>query len=418
MQEKEESCLHHHTRRMFIGSKLLISPLEAMFGLLILIFYKDLHATPLQMTLLVSIKPLVALLSFYGHLVIKEQPLRLKLFIASSTFLGILPCFFFPFIDNSWFFLASYALFVMAGRAAIPAWSEILKINLSSEARGKIFSQGASANYLVNLLIPLSISPLMDHYPGSWKWIFFSLALVQILNLLLLLSIQIRSFQHKKHAPKPTMTRSAIISPWRDAWSLIKERADFRHFQCAFMLGGAGLMVTHPVLPVFFQETLRITYTELTLATSLCKGVSFALFAPIWGRSIHRIPIQIFNSLFMLGAAIYGLLIIASAHEIVWLYIAYFMYGAVQAGSELSWNLSGPIFSGEKDSTLFTGVNVAMVGLRGCLFPFLGEILYLFSGTSTVFFTSSLLCLAGACYSLWSVRFIPQEKLLRQQTTF
>ena len=50
-------------------------------------------------------------------------------------------------------------------------------------------------------------------------------------------------------------------------------------------------------------------------------------------------------------------------------YAAYTMFGIMQAGSTLSWHLSGPIFSKEKDSTLFSGVSVAMVGLRGCIFP-------------------------------------------------
>lgn len=398
MQNLSNNCLHRHTRAIFVGNKLLISPLEAMFGMLALIFYRDLHATPLQMVLLVSVKPIVAIFSFYGRLFLQGGKVRFKTFIAAATILGVLPCLFFPFVENAWFFLLSYALFMMAGRAAIPVWSEVLKINLSSCVRGAIFSQGASATYLMNLCVPLVIAPFLDFYPGSWRWIFFVLGVIQVFNLTLLLSMQIRA------TPSHASSHAAfsLTAPWREGWDLLRKKANFRRYQYAFMLGGAGLMITHPVLPAFFQDTLRVSCTELSLAISFCKGVGFALVAPIWGKAIHRLPLGFFNALFMLGAAIYGIFLIASSYHLGCLYIGYFLYGIVQAGSELSWNLSGPIFSQNEESIPYTSVNVAMVGLRGCVFPFLGGWLYLQGGAEFVFLLSSGLCLAGAYYSIWS----------------
>ena len=182
----------------------------------------------------------------------------------------------------------------------------------------------------------------------------------------------------------------------------MRERTDCGQYRYAFTLGGAGLMITHPVLPAFFQDTLRVSCTELSLAISLCKGVGFALVAPVWGRAIHRLSLGVFNSYFMFGAALYSILLIASAYHLSYLYLGYFLYGMVQAGSELSWNLSGPIFSQQEESIPYTSVNVAMVGLRGCIFPFLGGLLYAEGGASFVFLLSSGLCLAGAYYSLCS----------------
>jgi hypothetical protein len=47
----------------------------------------------------------------------------------------------------------------------------------------------------------------------------------------------------------------------------------------------------------------------------------------------------------------------------------------MQAGSEMSWNLSGPIFARHEDSSTYTGVNVVTIGLRGCIAPPLGSLI-------------------------------------------
>ncbi len=159
-------------------------------------------------------------------------------------------------------------------------------------------------------------------------------------------------------------------------------------------------MIMHPVLPIFFKQNLQLSYTELTLATILCKSIAFAVTSPLWARWMNRIPIHMFNCYVTLFASIFAVFIIAADYQVGWLYLAYFIYGLMQAGSELSWNLSGPIFSKNNDSTLYTGVNVAMVGIRGAIAPFLGELIYLHSNAVTVFFCGGALCFLGSCYSL------------------
>lgn len=392
-----------NTKFIFVLGKLLSSPLEAMCGLLAFILYKELHATPLQITLLISSKPIVALLSFYGNLLIQGTPHRLKPLIIGFTFLGFCPFLLFPFTNNVWLFILAYAIFMMSNRAIIPAWSEILRVNLSHQERGKIFSLGSTANYLTHVLVPLIISPWIDLHPNSWKLIFFILALMHCLNVVVFSLIKINSVEELSTIPNKAVhsMKSLLMGPWKNSWLLMKERADFRRFQLVFMLGGGGLMLMHPVLPIFFKQTLQLSYTELTLATSLCKGLSFAISSPIWASWLHRISLHVFNGYVTCLAGLFALFLIASEYHIYAIYMAYLLYGVMQAGSELSWNLSGPIFSKDQDSTLFTGVNVAMVGVRGCFIPFLGELLFLYSNAVVVFFAGACLCFLGSTYSMW-----------------
>lgn len=398
LEEPKPEC--RLTQTIFIGSKLLLSPLEALYTLLAFIFAKDLNATPFQLTLLVSLRPTLALLSFYGTLIIKEQPKRLKWFIITTHALGVLPCLLFPFVNNIWFFIFSFGIFTMASRAKIPAWSELLKLNLSAKDRSKTFSQGATLSYLGGILVPLFISPIIDRYPQSWKWIFFSLSLMQLFNLILISFLKLKKISREAPPPTYPSLSSILVTPWKNWWTLMHQMADFRKYQIVFLFGGAGLMLMQPVLPIFFKNTLNLSYTELAIAICLCKGIGYALTSSSWSKWLHRVSIHQFNFYVTFLAALFALVIISSSFQLELLYAAYLIYGVMQAGSELSWNLSGPIFSQEKDSTVFTGVNIAMVGLRGSIAPFLGELLFLYFSSTVVIGFGGTLCLIGSLYSL------------------
>jgi hypothetical protein len=83
----------------------------------------------------------------------------------------------------------------------------------------------------------------------------------------------------------------------------------------------------------------------------------------------------------------------AAQWNVLWLYAAYLLYGLMQAGSELSWNLSGPIFSKQEDSSTYTGVNVVSIGLRGCVAPPLGSYLCNLTNATMVLLMGGGFCL-------------------------
>jgi len=383
----------------FITSKLFSSPLDAMFTLLSFIFVKELGASPLQLTLLVASKPLVGLLAFYNHIFIKNAPSMLKPLLIVLNALGAIPCLLFPFTNSVWFFLLAYALFILSLRSSVPAWVELLKINLSPQKQAQTFSLGASANYLITIFFPLGIAQVLDHSTELWKWIFFALAALQLGNIIILATMRL------KIAPAPieegysfSSMRSLLLDPWKNFITLMRKRPDFRSYQIMFVISGIGLVAMQPALPIFFKETLNLTYTELTLATHVCKGIGFALSSPVWARFIHRVSLFTLNAYVNLCSAIFIILLLSSSLDLSLLYAAFTLYGIMQAGCELSWNLSGTIFAGPKESTFFTSSNLAVIGMRGCFSPFLGQ-LFLLSGTTSLFLFAECLCLIGLFYA-------------------
>jgi hypothetical protein len=389
------------TRYAFIWSNILNAPLWAMYGLLVFIFYKDLHATPLQITLLISSKPIVAIISFYWNSFVDKRQDWLKKSIVFASLLGLLPCLFFPFVNNNWFYIFAFATYMMTSRAIIPAWMEILKIGIHNTERSKIFSTGSSINYLTSLFFPLAVSYWMDVNADVWRWIFFGTAFLSFLSIFLLAAIPIPSDGTPLQG-EPLNLHSTLIKPWKNFVSLMKERPDFARFQIIFMLGGLGLMIMQPALPVFTVEVLNLSYTKLVIAISVCKGIGFAITTRAWAAYFNKVNIYLLTCITCFLAGLFPVcLMIASTHWL-WVYMAYLTYGVMQAGSEMCWNLSGPHFARNENSSSFTGVNVVLVGLRGFIGPSLGGYLGVVTNSYLPLIVGGIACFSGALFALYS----------------
>lgn len=399
------------TRYAFIGSNILNAPLWAMYSLLVFIFYKDLHATPLQITLLISSKPVVAIFSFYWSSFVDKRRDWLKWSIVCASILGLIPCFFFPFIDSNWFFILAFAIYMMASRAVIPAWMEILKMRIHSEVRSQIFSTGSSINYLTSLFFPLLVSHWMDIDIGIWRWVFFMTAVLSFLSIFLLASIPIPKDEPSNHKERFNL-RDTLILPWKNFIQLMISRPDFGHFQLIFMLGGLGLMMMQPALPVFTIEVLQLSYTELVIAISICKGIGFALTTRTWASFFNKVNIYFLTFVMCFLAALFPLFLMTASVHWLWVYAAYLIYGIMQAGSELCWNLSGPKFAKNENSSAFTGVNVVLVGLRGCVGPFLGGFLGVMSNSYLPLMVGGGTCFLGAFFALYSSKKYATEEIV------
>ena len=375
----------------YIATRLLNAPFWVLHMLLPFILAKELDATPWQIACLTSLRPIVSLLSWYWSVPIQKRRDRLISNIVWANVLGHVPFLFVPLIPNSWFFIFASAVYMLFYRGVNPAWMEILKINVPEESRRTLFAFGSAVYHVGGCILAIGIGWLLDDYQNVWYWLF-PLTTVLALGASLIqvnLPIKLEKVIHQT----PVSSSFSFINPWKDAWHLMKRRPDFMYFQIGFMLGGGGLMLWQPALPQFFFTVLKANYKELSLAITLCKSIGYTLALPIWTRLMSRIDIFLFSGIVTAIAALSPLSLMIAPLNIVWLYVAYLLYGIMQAGSEMSWNLSGPIFSKQEDSSLYSGVNVLTVGLRGCFAPAIGGLLCYLTNESIVLVIGSLLCL-------------------------
>lgn len=358
------------TRSAYMWTRILGAPFWAIYNILPIILYKNLGATPFQLVLIIALKPMVSIFSIYWSGAIASRPDLLVRNIVIAGVLGHLPFFFCPFFDTPWFFIASFALYMMLARGVVPAWMEILKRNLPAKVRESVFARGTLYGYLGNGLVALTLGWFLDSYHDAWRWVFVVTAALSFLSILFQLRIPIQNMVVNKEKGE-----NQILQPWISSWKILKKRRDFRRFQVGFMLGGMGLVLMQPALPIFFADILKLNYTELTAALAVFKGIGFALSTNRWTKLINRIDIYRYSALVTLFACLFPVILFYAKFHIGWLYVAYIFYGIMQAGSELSWNLSGMIFAGKEESIHYSNVNILAVGVRGAIVPALGALI-------------------------------------------
>lgn len=394
---KKPKSIAHKTRFAILLSSLLHEPFTSLFPLLPFILIKDLGATTFQIVLLTMLKPLVSIFSFYWSEKISQKKHSLKLSLIASGLLARIPFLLVLFIDNVWLLIFASTLYMLYSRGGIPAWMEILKVNLPDRLREKYFSIGSMIGYAEGVLIAIGIGSLLDKSVDSWKFFYLASLLIGVIGVFVQGSIPIREERllHHEKAPSNKTFWMTFVQPWIDSFSLMKTRPDFQRFQWGFMLCGLGLMIIQPAIPLFFADVLKLSYKDLLIAYTICKGLGFVLATPLWNQAMSRISVGIFSAFVHIGFALFPFLIIASLQGHFWLYLAYFVYGIAQAGSHLIWHLSGPFFAEQEKSARFTGVNIMMVGVRGTVGPPLGGILVSLFSPAFVLVVSIFLSLSA-----------------------
>jgi F0F1-type ATP synthase assembly protein I len=394
------------TRRAVIWTNILNEPLQSLFYVFIpTILYQELKASESQITIFTMIKPLVALLSLYWSHAIALRSQKIVSNIIITGILARIPFFFVPLFDNAWLLIAATGCYTMLSRGGMPAWMEIMKQNLPEQERSKIFSFSLGFSYLEGVFLGIGMGILLDRQVDSWKWIFPLTACIGMLSIFFQIAMK-----QKLKAAKPqhsySSVKEAIVSPWQEAKTLLLRRPDFKSFQWGYMLAGGGLMIMAPCMPLFFVDYLKITYTDLAIAISVCKGLGFAFSSPMWSRYLNRFGLYQTSAIMFFTTALFPLLLIVAGVHLTYLYLAYFCYGVAQAGSHLAWHLSGTIFAKDEDSHPYSNVSVLTIGLRGLVAPPLGGLMCNFFGPIGAFICCIFLC-------LWSAKAMlkPEPKL-------
>lgn len=397
MKEKQDQ--ENLTRWAFTITRVLGTPFWALYTLLPFIMCRDLNATTFQIACIISLKPVVSLLSLYWSAQVKKGKEGLISNIVWASILGHLPFVFVYWFDHPYYLIFASTTYMLFHRGVHPAWMELLKVNVPENTRKSVFAYGSAFYHAGGAVLAIIIASVLDHSYQAWRILFPFFALISFVAVLFQIKVPVKTMTFPKEASLLSFKES-LLKPWKEAFYLLKKRPDFIKFQIGFMLGGGGLMLWQPALPQFFFGVLHLNYEELAIAVTLCKSVGYILSLPFWTYLMGKIDIFSFCSIVTAIAALFPFGLIAAEWSLIWLYLAYVIYGFMQGGSELSWNLSGPIFSKQEDSSLYSSVNVLTVGLRGCVIPPLGSFLCHSYGSSTVLVAGCMLCLMAT----WQMR--------------
>jgi MFS family permease len=397
------------TSRALLWTNLLNEPLFTLYGFLSFILYKDLGASAFTISLLMALKPIVTILSFYWSAGLKGRSGKLKSNALWAGFLMRAPFLLCPWIDSIWYVIFAAVNYMFFYRAGIPAWLEILKRNLKEGKRERAFSWSSALAYAEGVVLSLGMACILDKEPGLWKFLFFGAAFVGIASLVLLARIKVETPPEETSTKRPKL-KELIVRPWKDSYMLMKTRPDFSIFQWGFMFCGFGIMLIQPAIPLLAVDWLGVSYLEVAAAVSIAKGLGFTFSSPIWARWFERAPILKISSVVFLLVGFFPLMLALSPFGLWWFYFAYFCYGVGQGGSHLVWNMSGPVFAGKEESSRFTGVNVVMAGLRGTVGPGLGSLLAVMVGPVQVLCLGAAFCFYSGALLLKKISFREKEQ--------
>jgi hypothetical protein len=388
-------------KKSFLLSHMLQEPFVALYSMMAILLTKEIDASAFQIAILTMLKPTVAVLSFYwGSFFLKRRSaLKTNLLVASCF--SVFPFLFSPLVNHAWFFVLAGALYTLFSKAAVPPRMELLKINTSDHERERLFAKCLRWAYGIGVLAALSFGPLLDFHPEAWKLLLCIAALISLFSVLVLSSIPDHDEAKETLDPSPLGVKEHLLHPWKETVALLKSRPDFLQFQIGFSLAGFGLMLVMPAIPIFLSQ-LDISYTELFLSIGVLKGLGFVLSSQIWADKLKTLPIKTITSLVFAGFCLFIAMLLLAHFDARCVLAAYAIYGVAQAGSQLLWHLSGPIFAGKEPSYQYSSVNVLAIGLRGIIAPPLGGLIAEFISPTATVGTGLLVGLCAIWYMLRS----------------
>ena len=133
-----EGC--RETRLALLWMNLAAEPLISLYTLIPFILRKDFGATMFQISLFITLRPVLSVFSFYWSAYLKEGKGRLMSNLVSASLLAYLPFLFFPWVENFWFLLFASGMYQLFSKAAIPSLIEVLKRNIPKKPREHVFS--------------------------------------------------------------------------------------------------------------------------------------------------------------------------------------------------------------------------------------------------------------------------------------
>lgn len=402
------------TKRALLLNGLLNEPLLVLIGIFAVILVKEFDATAWQISVYTALRPVMSLLAFYLSSYIIGRRDRLIPHLLVTGILCRLPFFLFPWIESGWTMIVCAGFYLLLSHSGLPAWIEILKINLPDQTRGKLFSTSAVLGYVEGLFLAILLGNLLKHEQGSWRWLFPIGAVFGILSILCQARIPIGWKPINIPIKRRSLLRR-IVDPCKLAWHLLKRRPDFRRFQLGFMGCGSAIMLIYAIMPHYFIDQLQVSYKDVAIATAFFKAVGYACSSSSWVRRLQTYSIFRASSWIFLCVSCFPALLLISSYTTWALWGAFAIYGVGLAGNHLIWHMSAPLFSAKEDSSLYSSVNVLMIGLRGLIFPMLGGWMGYQFGFYVVLWTSLLMCLASSFYMGWMARLMDLD--LHNQNT-
>lgn len=253
--------------------------------------------------------------------------------------------------------------------------SVIWSLNYARHQRARATSQLQMINAVMTVAISSAIGPLLDAFPESLGWIYWSGALIGGLGLLLFAQVRVvgetrQRVRERLERRNPTAALGFL--------QILREDRLFRWYQLnMFGAGFSNMLIEAPLIFVVTRQ-MEASYTLSIMVIMVIPFAISLISMPIWAAYLDRVHVAQFRSrqsvLWILAQML--TMIGAMLESVTWLVIARTIMGVARGGGILAWQLGHNDFARTDQLGAYMGLHVTLTGLRGAIAPFLGILLY------------------------------------------
>ncbi len=256
----------------------------------------------------------------------------------------------------------AWVVFAVQCLAAIqsPTFAAVVRTIYPLNWIGRLLSYSRVMLAAGMILSTVIAGALMEHI--NYRWVFLGLAPVGMAAMVIYDRIRLPG--------QPVRHEGNVVDYVGQAVTLLAEDKAFRWFAFAVFVYGFGNLMSIPVCTMYQVDVLHISSAQiaiLNITTQVVWLVSYVL----WGRIIDQVsPLKIVLANTILGVVLPLNHVLATR---VWMLLPMAVVnGVVAAGIELSYFNSVMYFSTPANSALYQGMHSLLLGLRGCIAPFVG----------------------------------------------
>ena len=396
-----------------------------VFTLAAFVLTESFNAGPLTLGVFSQMSVVALLIGIISAEVVEGRDKRPIIFwlgmISRGAFLLFLFC------NSAWSFMVIAAVFFLANALLMPGVLSMWQSNISTEARNKLWGLTVTVTTVVVMASAYIAGRLLDWHPDNFRWVFAGAGALAMLGIIVLTLSPLRGTYKLRKDPTPLSLKRLFAEPVREFLALLARDKRFAGFEAAFMVYGLALMVTFPVIPLYMDRVVGMSYAQAGIAGGVLSQVCVIFLAPLWGILMDKKGplflcqvvfgiLVLFPLILLMGLAFSGSdpLIAWSQGPLVAVYVAHVFLGIGMSGINVAWSLGPVYFAGSNDSSGYSGAHVTLTGVRGLIGPLAGALVLNYLGFAPVFATSAVLFTAASIAMFWLRR--REERLITRES--
>jgi MFS transporter, DHA1 family, staphyloferrin B biosynthesis exporter len=184
----------------------------------------------------------------------------------------------------------------------------------------------------------------------------------------------------------------------------------FLMWEIGFMVFGIGNLVLAPLYPIFQVKYLGLTNIQVSMVSSLWTVAWMVAYA-VWGSVIDR---KNPGTVLIIAVFFYGLTGLSywAGRSFYAVLLAALFAGTAEAAFDVGW-MSQCLRLAPGRASVYSGIHLTVLGVRGLVGPFLGTALLGWIGLTNAVLTGALMVLCGIVPLLFAYR-----RQIREETLF